>query len=147
VRDDEPQNRRTRRRALSVGVRPRTARRPAPSDAADRQGLPISRVRTTPRLPRCRADPNGHEKLEAPTRSAAVAVTAPDHRVDPPDVEGQTQPRAPRRPHPTRRRHPNHPTTPRADRRDLAQPPRRPTRPTLTRRLRPLTPWNWSSRR
>ena len=147
VRIDEPEDRRTRRRVGPVGVRSRPARRPTPSDAAGRQGLPVRRVRTTPRRSRCRADPTGHEGREASPRSAAVAVTAPDHRVDQPDVEGQAQSRASRRPHPARRRDPHHPTTPRVDRRDLAQPPHRPTRPTVTRRLRPLTPWNWSSRR
>ena len=56
------------------------------------------------------------------------------------------RPRGPRRTHPHRRRRPRLPAHTRPDRRHLAQRQHRPARHPITRRLRPLTPWNQSSR-
>ena len=146
VRVDEPESRRTRRRARHVRIST-----PVCSPGGTGQVLIADKGYRSAEFER-RLDDLGVELIRpptrretAPTRTAPTPLDPPDHRVDQPHVEGQAQPRTSRRPHPTRRRHPHHPTTPRAHRRDLAQPPRHPPVLAITHRLRPLTPWNWSS--
>ena len=68
------------------------------------------------------------------------------HRVGQRHLQGPARPRTPRRSHPRRRHRPDPAAHPRPDRRHLAQRHHWPARHAIPDRLRPLTPWNRSSR-
>ncbi len=68
------------------------------------------------------------------------------HRIHQQHAQSPIGPRTPRRAYDRGSRRPRPATRPRPHRRDLAQRPLQPTRPAITDRLRPLTPWNHSSR-
>ena len=80
------------------------------------------------------------DERATPTRTAFLAPTPPDHRVDQPDTQSPTRPRTTRRTQPRRSRRPRHATPPRPHRSHLAQRTQPdPTTP-ITHRLRPLNP-------
>ena len=79
-------------------------------------------------------------------RPVSTGVSS-DHRVGQPDVESPTRSRASWRSNQTRGLRTGPATAPRAHRCDLAQRNQRPAWPSpIAHRLRPLTPWNQSSR-
>jgi hypothetical protein len=81
-------------------------------------------------------------------RSTAAQAATPDHRVDQPDLQGITGPRAPRRAQHRGGDRPGSATHPGPDHGDLAQRQTRTTGTPLAHRLRPLTtPRSQSSRR
>lgn len=72
-------------------------------------------------------------------------VSSANHRVNQRHPEGPARLATARRTHPSRRFRPCHPTPHGHDNRDLAQQPDRPSHPPPTERLRPPTPWSYSS--
>ncbi len=111
------------------------------------QELLRRRVRGRRRRHRHRAAaPRPQGRAATPGRTVLQAP-ATNHRVRQRHPQRPARPRSPRRPHHRGRMRPSGPTHPRHDRRDLAQRPHRRQHPPLPDRLRPLTPWNHSSRR
>ena len=116
-------------------------------DPHRRQELLRRRVRGHPGRGGPDPAPPGPQGRTRPSRQPVLQTPAPDHRIDLRHLQRPTRPRRPRRQDPHRRPSPRPATHPRPDHRDLAQRPHRPAHQTLTTGLRPLTPWNRSSRR
>lgn len=128
-----------------IAFNPELHRPGQPSRPTRATGAPASRPRST--IP---ASPSSvpPSVLNSPAPPEVPPPVPPDHRVGQPDPQGPTRPRTPRRPHQTRRMCPRPTTTPRAHRRYLAQQDHQPPRARpVTHPLRPLTPWNQSSRK
>ena len=147
VRPGRREGRRTPDPAGHPGRRPRpVAARPGQTLIADKNYYGRA-VRSRPRRRRRRRCCARPARARNPGRGTCSSTVAAGHRVGQRDLQGPARPRTPRRPHPRRRLRPGPATHPRPDRRDLAQRPYRPADPAIPDRLRPLTPWNQSSRR
>ena len=84
---------------------------------------------------------------ETPRRTTLLQAAAAGRRIGEQHPQDPTRPRAPRRTNHRRSRRTRPATHPRPHRRHLAQRQNRPVDPAITDRIRPLTPWNYSSRR
>ena len=96
-----------------------------------------------PGHPAAAAGPQGRERAG---RSAPVQAVAAGHRVDQRDLQRPARSRTPPWPYSRRCDGPRPAAHPRANRSDLAQRSHRPAGHAVTDRVRPLNPWNQSSR-